>query len=217
MRSTLERFIANEKTQSILAFSIYFTFIAFFIDLPSLLKCICSIIGTFAFAIQIMVMPLLYSDENKEKIGKRIKQKLKILSKEIVMFLPIYAISFFIQRLLFVGKPENQIRIEDSFKVFPILMSIECIIIAPVVEEYFCRWLPYKFIKNKKLYIIISSMVFAMLHVINYSNAFYYIWFYILDSLYLGYRYYKTKDIWVTISIHGFNNLIESLIILLNL
>lgn len=49
------------------------------------------------------------------------------------------------------------------------------------------------------------------MHVIDDPNPFGHIWFYMIDSFYYGYRYYKTNDIWVPISMHGFNNTISFL------
>ena len=54
------------------------------------------------------------------------------------------------------------------------------------------------------------------MHVVNDTNAFYNIWFYLPNALYLGYRYYKTNDLLVTISIHSLNNLLATLPLILS-
>lgn len=124
------------------------------------------------------------------------------------MFIPFLLISECVISFIMIGEPANQTKIEESFYETLIFNSIYVVIIGPIIEEFIFRFLPYSFIKNKKLYVIVSAVIFAAMHVINDSNPFYYIWFYILGALYYSYRYYKTKDIWVTISLHSFNNLI---------
>ena len=94
----------------------------------------------------------------------------------------------------------------------PILKSMLSIIIAPIIEEFVFRLLPHRFIKSPIIYVVISTVVFAAMHVINDPNPFYYIWFYMMGPLYYGYRYHKTKDILVPISMHSFNNLIATLL-----
>ena len=111
-----------------------------------------------------------------------------------------------------VGQPENQAVLDMVFYEAPIFNSILSFIIAPIVEEFIFRFLPYRFIKNGNLYIIVSTVVFAAMHVINDSNPFYYIWFYMMKPWYYGYRYHKTRDIFVPLSMHILNNLIATLL-----
>lgn len=56
-----------------------------------------------------------------------------------------------------------------------------------------------------------SAFIFAGMHVLNDPNPFYYIWFYMMNPLYYGYRYYETQDILVPISMHSLHNLIAAL------
>ena len=109
---------------------------------------------------------------------------------------------------MMVGQPANQTNIEQTFLEELILNSIMAIIVGPIIEEFIFRFLPSRFIKNKILYVIVSTVVFAAMHVLDDPNPFYYIWFYIIRACYYGYSYYKTKDILVPISIHSFNNFI---------
>lgn len=111
---------------------------------------------------------------------------------------------------------------ENTRKIFAFIVYVYFIgifmkiIIGPIIEEFIFRFLPYRFIKNKILYVIVSTVIFAGMHVLNDPNPFYYIWFYMMRPLYYGYRYHKTKDILVPISMHSLNNLFDVLLFVLS-
>jgi len=222
MNTKIERFfefILKEKTRNFLAFVFYILFIVTLtqIGLPLILEIICSIVLLFIALLGCTIYMNDWTDKlfekTKGKLGKVIIEEFKKISKEIFMFIPILLISKCITSFILVGQPANQIAIEESFSKSPIFVSISAIIIAPIMEEFVFRLIPYRFIKNKTLYVIISSIIFAAMHVVNDTNPFYYIWFYMIRSLYYGYRYHKTKDILVPITMHSLNNLISTLLL----
>lgn len=215
-------FIMKEKTRNFFAFAFYVFFIVMFIeiDLPLALEIICCIVvlSITPFVCTVYMsewMDKMY-ERNRGKLGKNIIQEIKKIAKEILMFIPILLISDCIISFTMVGQPANQTSIEQSFYEAPIFNSIFAIIIGPIIEEFIFRFLPYRFIKNKTLYIIVSTVVFAAMHVISDPNPFYYIWFYMMRPLYYGYRYHKTKDILVPISMHSLNNLVATLLFVLS-
>ena len=222
MNSKVERcinFVLKERTRNFVAFIWYFCIMVIFfeINLPLALNIICSIlfiITALPCAIY-MVEWLNKIYERNINIKKNIKMESKKIFKEILMCIPVIVISICINSFVIIGEPANQISIEKSFNESWIWNSISIIIIGPIIEELIFRFLPYKFIKNKTLYIIVSSVIFAAAHVVSDPNPFYYIWCYMIKSLYYGYRYYKTKDIWVTISVHSFSNLIAVILMIL--
>ncbi len=225
MYNKVERFftfIMKEKTRNFFAFAFYVSFIVMLIEieLPMVLQVI-------SFIVQIIILPLIcliYMNEwmdkmfekNRGKLGKNIIEEIKKISKEILMFIPILLISKCITSFIMVGQPANQTSIEESFCEALIFNSIYAIIIGPIIEEFIFRFLPYRFIKNKTLYIIVSTIIFAAMHVVNDTNPFYYIWFYMIRAFYYGYRYHKTKDILVPLSMHSLNNFVETLLIVLS-
>lgn len=152
--------------------------------------------------------------ERKEN-HKNILQNIKTIFREVLMFIPILIIANLISSFIVIGEPANQTAIYEKLYETPIFYSINVILIGPIMEELIFRFLPYKFIRNEKMYIIVSSVIFAALHVVNDINPFYYIWFYLPTSLWYGYRYCKTKNILATISIHSFNNLFALVLYLL--
>lgn len=153
------------------------------------------------------------SKRNEEKVSKRVQQKIGKIKKELIMFLPIFLLSHFVRQFLvnIIGEPANQIAIEQEFDKITLWSFVSLVIIGPMIEEYIFRLLPSRFIKKKIPYIVITTLVFASIHIVDDPNPFGHIWFYMINSFYYGYRYYKTSDIWVTISMHSLNNLISFL------
>lgn len=216
MISKIERlftFILNPKTRKFCASISYIWLIAIFmnIDFPFVLEIICiiTLVIILLFGVTLYFIEWLEKkyEQNKGKLGKNIILEIKKIGKEILMFIPILFISNCITSFIMIGKPENERYIEEVFGKSPIFYSICIIIIGPIIEEFIFRFLPARFITNKTLYIIISAVVFAAMHVVHDSNPLYYFWFYLLRPLFYGYRYYETQDIWVPISMHSFNNL----------
>lgn len=225
MNTKIERFftfIMKEKTRNFFAFAFYISTIIMImeLDLPVALNAISYIIQTIIYILTCSIYMTDWMNKvfeiNRNDIKNIILKKLKKISKEIVMFLPILLISHFLTSFIMLGNSTNQTSIMKSFYEMPIFNSILMIIIGPIMEEVIFRSLPYKFIKNKTLYIIISAVIFAAMHVIHDPNPFYYIWFYMLRSLYYSYRYHKTQDIWITISLHSLNNLIATLLFIVS-
>ncbi len=223
MNTKIERFftfIMKEKTRKAFAFTFYVYFIVMLMEitLPLALEIICFIVLMFITLFGCTMYMSEWIDKmyerNRGKLGKNIINEIKKIGKEILMFIPILLISYCVTSFIMVGQSANQTSLYNSFYKAPILNSILIIIIGPIMEEFIFRFLPYNFIKNRTLYIIVSAVVFAAMHVINDPNPFYYIWFYMMRPLYYGYRYHKTKDILVPFSMHSLNNLIATLLLL---
>lgn len=209
-------FVSKEKTRKFLAFIYYALCIITLtkVNLPPAVKSICMYLLVI---VSVFELPI-YTVEWMDKIRKEnsIIKELKKIGKEILMFIPFYLISALIITFFAVDKPANQTEIESTFYKSSISKLIFVIILAPIIEEFIFRFLPAKFIKDKYLYIAVSSFIFAGMHVFGDPNPFYYIKFYIPISCYYGYRYYQTKDILVSISLHSFHNLIAMLTLILS-
>lgn len=213
--NTLEK----EKAKDLLAFLCYVSFIidCIEINLPSPIEIILGIIVTFlliTFEV-VLLQKLLDNLIDMDFSFGEIWKKAKKIIFEIIMFYIFLKVCEFVINPLLNGIPHNQVLIEESFGLAPILNCIILIILGPIIEEVIFRYLPSRFIKNNILFVIISSVIFAGMHVINYPNALYFIWFYLPNSLYYGYRYSRTKDLFVTISLHSFNNLLATIPLLL--
>lgn len=218
-------FILKEKSQDFFAFAFFVLFLISFLlsfsefKLPLILE----IIGYVLWGLLLLVGMIICINDLIKKVTSKNKnlQKerrikfLKLIIKEFIMFIPIWAITLKISTL-YQFKSANQASIEELFKTNTIYYSILFIIIGPIIEEFIFRLLPYRFIKDKTLYIFIPSIIFAGLHVINVPNPLYNICLYMILPLYYAYRYYLIKDLRVPICLHCFNNLTATLPLILS-
>ena len=214
------RFVKKQEMRKLCACIFYLNFIGIFLKIDLFSNSICQILLMIftlsCFHIYIYEWMEKRFDEfieNKQKgrLVKNIVQEIRKIAKELVMFLPVLLVSGLITNFVMTGTPENEASVMKDFYESPFSVFILAVVIGPIIEEFICRFLPYKFIKNKIVYIIVSATIFALLHVVDDPNAFYYVWFYMMRPLWYGYRYYETKDIWVTISMHSFNNFLSFL------
>ena len=211
------RLVKKVNKRKLLAFTTYFLITAITIleiinlNLPAILEdVLISIFWTMLgvdIIIYILDSPSKISEKNEEGISKRIER----IKKELIMFIPILLLRHTFCEILvnIVGDPANQIAIEQKFAELTLWSFASLVIVGPMVEEYIFRLLPSRFIKKKIPYIVISTVIFASMHIVNDPNPFCHIWFYMINPIYYGYRYYKTNDIFVSTSMHSLNNLIS--------
>ena len=91
---------------------------------------------------------------------------------------------------------------------FEPFMLIGSVIISPIFEEILYRVLMYnklKEISNAFIAILISSILFALLHIPGYGFNIK-IFCFVLDGILLTYCYEKTDNIYVPILVHSINN-----------
>ena len=113
---------------------------------------------------------------------------------------------------------QNEETIRSLLDLAPIYMLFSVSIYAPLTEELIFRKGFRDFIKNKWLYILFSGGIFGSLHVISSITS-------PIDIVYLipycslgitfAYTYYKTKNIFSTISMHCFHNTISAILYLI--
>lgn len=108
--------------------------------------------------------------------------------------------------------PNHNVRIQQNIlKNVPVIYLIYSLLIAPATEEiffrgYFINWL---FSKNQKLGVVISSLVFGLLHV---SQDFIYFLSKFLLGLILGIIYIRCQNIKANVFVHFFNNILAFLL-----
>lgn len=115
------------------------------------------------------------------------------------------------------GIAENEENIRLLINEIPLYMIFSVVLYAPFTEELIFRKSFKDAISNKYLYILISGITFGGLHVISYIKS-------PIDLLYLipycalgisfAYTYYKTDNIFSTISMHLIHNTFAILIYL---
>jgi len=111
----------------------------------------------------------------------------------------------------------NEIEIRERITNYPLIMIFSTIIYAPIIEEIIFRKSIKNIFKNKYLFIIISGLIFGILHITNFKdlNEILYSIPYIIIGLDFAYIYYKTNNIFTTITFHFCHNLILLIIQLL--
>jgi membrane protease YdiL (CAAX protease family) len=89
---------------------------------------------------------------------------------------------------------------------------------APLIEEIIFRKAIREAIKNKKLYVIVSSLIFGAFHILGAAESLF-SWLYVIPYAALGvsfaYTYIKTDNIYSSMCLHSFHNFITIIQLLL--
>lgn len=129
----------------------------------------------------------------------------------VLLYISNYLVIKYIGRLSF-----NEIIARNQLYSSPILMGINLVLLAPLIEEIIYR-LPYKKVeKHKLLNFFVYSLVFALAHIAitNGAKEFWYLIPYTFLSMSISYSFYKTNNIYMSIIVHILNNFINVVIIL---
>lgn len=116
---------------------------------------------------------------------------------------------------------DNQTLIESIVNVYPILMSISTVILAPILEEMLFRGIVFGWVYeiNPKLAHVLSGFVFGFVHVMSSvlsgnMSEWIQIFAYFFMGVALSYLYEKRNNIFVPMMSHSIYNLISMLTIL---
>lgn len=151
------------------------------------------------------------------------KGKLNI-KKLLIYFIKFTVLSFLIDILvqtivirLFPGihSSNNQMMLLEMFKQSPILMGLVITVIGPVVEELVFRYAIFKCFKNKKVAIVVSTIVFGLLHVDLAIPDVFFVIIYCCMGYMLGKIYEKTDDLRYSTLVHCLYNAFETLMMIL--
>ena len=161
----------------------------------------------------ISITYLIMKDTIKDNFFNYIKNIKMYLSKYIkywflalgLMLTSNIIIQMFTHRL-----PQNEESVRTLFDKSPILFFILATCLGPIIEEFIFRLSIYKILRNhKKLFIVISGLLFGGAHIIGNISS-------MIDILYIipygvpgcvfAYTLVKSDNIFVPISLHLFNN-----------
>ena len=145
----------------------------------------------------------------------------KHLIKSITMWLigfGIMIVSNYIILILTDGTiAQNEENVRTLIDSYPLYMAFQLIIYAPITEELIFRKSIKDITNNKIIYILTSGLVFGGLHVLsslsNPEGLLYLIPYCSLGFIF-AYLYYKTDNIFSTITIHSLHNSLALLIYL---
>lgn len=195
----------RDKKKAVIAAMLYFSVLALLLKLPSQLVVICCLV----ILISIVGMIVVYVPEIFRRKGRKIKKE-RHLVKEILWYLPVW-IGSVIFTAVFMKSSANAQAIDGWFDS---VLGGAMVLLAPIYEEFFFRYIPRRFLRNDIVYIVVSSVIFAWVHVVGDASLWNMI-FYIARPSYYSYRYTKTDDIVVPMVLHEFGNAIAFLLIIL--
>ena len=112
-----------------------------------------------------------------------------------------------------IDLPQNEIALREISNAHPIRFLISILIYSPLIEEILFRH-NFNFIKNKYLYLIITSALFAILHINSKSELLYLIPYTILGLIF-GLTYKKSDNLLLSTLTHSTYNLISFIILII--
>ncbi len=149
---------------------------------------------------------------NKIDLKKEIKDFKLNYKKYFKILISIWFIGFILMIIsnYFITKtsslPSNELSVRTYMNTKFVESIITMVIMAPILEEITFRY-SFSKIKNKYLYLIISTLLFAMIH-INPENAseLPFLIPYSFLGLSFSLIFYKTKNIFASITAHALHN-----------
>ena len=144
----------------------------------------------------------IFKNYFKEYMGLIVKTWLKSL---FVMVL----LGIILQLITNTTQSNNQQTLQKMFKIYPVFIALLSTLYAPFAEELMFRGVFRKFINSKYLFILVSGILFGLIHVIDDSKTlaeFSYIIVYSSLGMFLASLYYKTNNLWTNITFHFLQN-----------
>lgn len=213
------KYLWNRYTKFILTIIIFFCS-AFFQLIPVKLFNINNItpkiqilLTLFSNMMNILFLVIMYYKDLKEDFKVFLENKKEMLEEGFkiwVIGLVLMAGSNVVINLFSPNKiAGNEEAIRSLITAAPYIMLFNTSILAPLIEEITFRKAFRDIIDTKWLFVIISGVVFGGLHVITSIRNVYdflYLLPYCSLGIALSYMYAKTKNIFVSISMHALHN-----------
>ena len=158
----------------------------------------------------------LKRDFSKLKENKR--EYIKFIIKNYFIMLAIYYVVSIISFLL-LKSDETSINQQTIESLPVVIMIISAAFYAPLTEELVFRGSIHRLISNKFVFVIVSGLVFGLLHTISeptIREVFLRGLPYITIGTYFSYIYAKTENICVPILFHFLHNSIALIVIFLS-
>ncbi len=171
-----------------------------------------SICLTIVSLFYLLFLLYIYRKELKNDISKF---NIKLLTK----YIPIYIIGILlmgisnhiISNITNMNISTNEENVRELIKMIPIYMCFSVIIYSPFVEEVIFRKSLKNIFKNKYLFIILSGIIFGIVHMSFNDfniNEFLMIIPYMIMGFDFAYIYEKSNCIFTTMALHSIHNFI---------
>lgn len=196
--------------------------ISLFIDLSTLNK---NILQLIFLGIDLLLMVILFFSYRKTLIEdgkafiKNFSDNVNIAFKYWLTGLIVMMVSNLLINMFTSSIANNEESVRSLLSVMPLYMIFDIVLYAPFTEELIFRKSFRDIFKSKWLYIIASGFTFGALHVVSSVEV-------LSDLLYLipycalGFAfsslYYKTNNIFSSISMHFFHNTMTLVLLLLS-
>lgn len=208
------------RFKTLLAFLIYFMvpflitipFEILKIDLdqvPYVIKTIYSLLGELVIALSIILIFIKELEIKFKDLKKNHEAYFNKYLKYWFIMLGLMAISNIIIGLFNSAGATNQNVIEELFVRNPIYIFMSAVIFAPIVEELLFRLSLRNVIKNDLVFMIMSGLLFGLIHIISAENIMselIYLIPYSIPGFVFAYVLIKSKNIFVPIGIHFLHN-----------
>ena len=139
---------------------------------------------------------------------KNIKKYFEISFKNWFLGFLFMIISNYIINYFFPGLGKNEETVQQLIKLLPVIAFLFTTVFAPFVEEMIFRKYLQDAIKNKYLFMILSGLLFGLVHVLGYKNPLEYLLIIPYGSL--GVMFAKTinetDNVYSSIMMHMFQN-----------
>ena len=136
----------------------------------------------------------------------------------LIGFIIMAVSNLFIAYVLNKGIAGNEQDVRNYLEAFPLFMVFNTVIYAPLTEELAFRKSIREAINNKWMYVLVSGLVFGMLHISSYMTS----WtdlIYLIPYSSLGIAfallYYKTDNIFSSMTMHAIHNFLAVAVYLL--
>lgn len=176
------------------------------------------------YTISSIIISLIIIFTNRRKITKDFKDYFKNFDKNfeisfkywLIGIIIMFISNLFITLVLKKQIAGNETSIRNYIKIMPILMYINTIICAPINEEMIFRKCFKDILPTKWIFVTLSGLIFGFLHISSYMTG-------LSDLIYLipyssvgiafALLYYKTDNIFSSITMHAIHNLISIILI----
>lgn len=157
----------------------------------------------------VIIIYFIYKDELNSHLKKITKKDFFYSLKMFGLMLVISMVFNIIGFNLLGNVSDNETVARELIGNSILIMGLTTAIIVPILEELINRFILRKAFKNDTIFIVISALIFGLLHMgsgINNIGQFFQFLSYASIGVFLSYAYVKTNNAFVPILMHIFNN-----------
>lgn len=212
----MESVTKKKKIMAIVLLIIYFSQIIMLSFIP---KNIGLIVQLIFYVLMIILSIYVFYDILKRDFYE-FRNNLGAYLRYIFPKLGIFYLIYIAVSLVILAISKSTAANQNALESLPIWFTIPAAIIyAPIVEEMLFRASIRRFIKNEKIYILVSGVIFGLLHTVFSETSIFNVFImaipYGVMGAYLAYIYTKTNNLCTNIFSHAFNNTIAMIISIL--